>query len=102
MSGKSPHDRAAELIRGTRLKEVSYRKQLADGGRAAVAGSADSLIELARLVDPPARELRRTYEERSRSHCDKLMPDWPQPGLLSPARMNIQTRQILCGLPLDR
>ncbi len=50
-------------MRGTRLKDVAYRKQLAAGGQAAIEGSDDAMIQLARLIDPPAREVRKTYEE---------------------------------------
>jgi len=64
LAGKSPADRAAELVQGTRLKDVAVRKQLADGGLAAIEASSDPMIQLARLVDPPARELRKTYEEK--------------------------------------
>jgi hypothetical protein len=64
LAGRSPQARADELVRGTRLKDVAYRKQLAKGGRSAIDSSKDPMIQLARLVDPPARELRKTYEEK--------------------------------------
>jgi hypothetical protein len=64
LAGKSPQDRAAELAHGTRLYDVAQRKKLADGGKAAVEASKDPMIELARLVDQPAREVRKTYEEK--------------------------------------
>jgi hypothetical protein len=64
LSGKSPQERAAALVRGTKLKDVAFRKQLAEGGLAAVQSSDDPMIALARLVDPAARALRKTYEEK--------------------------------------
>jgi hypothetical protein len=64
LAGRSPQARADELVRGTKLKDVAYRKQLAEGGRAAIESSKDPMIELARLIDPPAREVRKTYEEK--------------------------------------
>jgi hypothetical protein len=64
LAGKSPRDRAAELIRGTKLKDVAVRKQLADGGLKAINDSRDPMIELAKLVDPPARRVRQTYEQQ--------------------------------------
>jgi len=64
LAGRSPQARANELVRGTRLKDVAYRKQLAQGGRSAIEGSQDPMIQLARLVDPPSREVRKTYEEK--------------------------------------
>jgi hypothetical protein len=64
LQGRSPQARAGELVRGTRLKDVGYRKQLAKGGRQAIEVADDAMIQLARLVDPPAREVRKTYEEK--------------------------------------
>ena len=63
LAGKTPEARAAELISGTKLKDVGYRKELAAGGKKAVDASADPLIVLARDVDAEARQLRRRYEE---------------------------------------
>jgi len=64
LAGKSPRDRAAELVRGTKLKDVAVRKQLADGGMKAIDASNDPMIELAKLIDPPARRIRQTYEQQ--------------------------------------
>jgi hypothetical protein len=63
LQGKTPAERAAELVRGTRLKDVNYRKELAAGGRAAIEKSDDAMIQLARTVDPEARALRKRYED---------------------------------------
>jgi len=62
MKGKTPEVRAAELIAGTKLKEVAFRKQLAAGGTRAIEASTDPMIVLARTIDPKARELRKRYE----------------------------------------
>jgi hypothetical protein len=64
LAGKSPHDRAVELVSGSKLKAVALRKQLAEGGQGAIKASTDPLIQLAILVDPQAREVRKTYEEK--------------------------------------
>lgn len=64
MNGKSPGQRAYELVHGTKLKDVAFRKQLCAGGRAAVSSSHDPLIELARMVDPQSRLLRKDYEQK--------------------------------------
>ena len=63
LKGQTPEARAAELISGTRLKDVAYRRELAAGGRKAIDASNDPLIMLARDVDAEARQLRRRYEE---------------------------------------
>ena len=62
LAGKSPTARAAELIKGTKLKDVAVRKQLYEGGAAAVTAAKDPMIELARLVDGPSRAARKIYE----------------------------------------
>jgi hypothetical protein len=64
LAGKSPRDRAAELIRGTTLKDVAVRKRLADGGLKAINDSNDPMIQLAKLIDPEARRIRQTYEQQ--------------------------------------
>ena len=63
LMGRSPNNRAAELIRGTRLTDVAERKKLFEGGKAAIDASQDSLIVLARDMDAVARQLRKQYEE---------------------------------------
>ena len=62
LDAKSPESRAAELIDGTRLKDVAYRKQLVAGGSKAVAESTDPMIVLARSIDEEGRALRKRYE----------------------------------------
>jgi hypothetical protein len=64
LAGKSPTARAAELIKGTKLKDAALRKQLYEGGAAAVKAANDPMIELARLVDGPARAARKVYNEQ--------------------------------------
>lgn len=62
LAGKSPRERAAELINGTKVRDVAFRKQLYAGGASAVAAATDPMIELARLIDAPARALRKEWE----------------------------------------
>ena len=62
LNGKTPEVRAAELIDGTKLKDVAFRKELAAGGSKAIEASTDPMIALARAIDPKARELRARYE----------------------------------------
>ncbi len=64
LAGKSPRQRAGELVAGSQLQKVDLRKQLAEGGAAAVQASQDPLIALARLVDAAARDVRKRYEEQ--------------------------------------
>jgi len=62
LDGKTPEARANELIDGTKLADVEYRKEVAKGGREAIAASTDPMIVVARLVDAKAREARKRYE----------------------------------------
>jgi hypothetical protein len=64
LARRSPRDRAAELVHGTQLRNVAVRKQLADGGMKAIDALNDPMIELAKLIDPPARRVRQTFEQQ--------------------------------------
>jgi hypothetical protein len=63
LAGKSPQDRAAELVSGTKLLDPEARRELAKGGKAAALSSSDPMVALARTVDPYARAARRKFED---------------------------------------
>jgi hypothetical protein len=62
LAGKSPRDRASELVLGTRVKDVAVRKKLYGGGKAALDAAHDPMIELARSIDAESRRLRKLVE----------------------------------------
>ncbi|PTX95653.1 S46 family peptidase [Opitutus sp. ER46] len=62
LAGKSPRERAAELINGTQVRDVAFRRKLYEGGAAAVKAANDPMIEVARLLDSEARTLRKAWE----------------------------------------
>lgn len=73
LAGKAPHERARELITGSKLGQifkgakvvqdgVKLRQELYKGGIKAVEASKDPMIELARLVDVPSRAVRKIME----------------------------------------
>ena len=64
LKGKSPHERAYELVKSTRLKEVQFRHQLYDGGVATVSAAADPMTEFAQAADEAARQARQMMEEQ--------------------------------------
>jgi len=59
----SPDSLAAKLIAGTKLADPAVRKQLWDGGEAAIAASDDPMIRLALAIDEPSRAVRKRYED---------------------------------------
>ena len=63
LKGKTPEARAAELIEGTKLKDVEYRKQVVDAGVRMINSGADPMIELAKDIDKESRAVRKRYEE---------------------------------------
>jgi hypothetical protein len=63
LNGKSPEEAAKELISGTKLEDVALRKQLYEGGQAAIDASTDPLIVLMRNVDPQARAVRKRFDD---------------------------------------
>jgi hypothetical protein len=71
LGGMSPHEAAAQLISGTKLADPAVRKQLVEGGESAVAQSTDSLIVLARKLDPINRANQKWNEDNVESVIDR-------------------------------
>jgi hypothetical protein len=67
LAGKSPEQRAEQLIKSTKVKDVAVRKKLFEGGAKAVAAAEDPMIELARILDADARAVRKILEEQDES-----------------------------------
>jgi hypothetical protein len=67
LDGRTPEQTAAALIDGTKLADPAFRRQLIDGGAAAVAASNDPMIVLARKLDPMHRELIKWSQEKIQS-----------------------------------
>ena len=65
LDGKSPVERAAELIAGTQLGDVDVRRDLASGGNAAIDASSDPMIRLARALEAEYRRLREIRDEQT-------------------------------------
>ena len=63
LDGKAPSELADAWIEGTRLGDVAVRKQLYEGGEAALAASTDPLIVVMREIDPAARAVRKRYDD---------------------------------------
>ena len=61
-AGKSPHARAVELVTGTKLKDVALRRDLYRKDAAALQEAHDPMIDLARMIDGPAREARKIFD----------------------------------------
>ncbi|QRK06402.1 S46 family peptidase [Archangium violaceum] len=61
---ESPASLATRLVKGSKLADLKVREQLSKGGKAAIAASKDPMIQLAALIDPDARAIRKTYEEQ--------------------------------------
>ncbi len=67
LGGKSPEEAMKALLAGTRLMDPAERRKLVEGGQAAVAASTDSLVVLARQLDPLLREMNKWQEENIES-----------------------------------
>lgn len=75
LAGKSPRERAAELVAGTKIDEIPFRQKLIDGGIDAVQASDDPMIKLARLIEPEYRRIRMQsdkLDERERQAYAKI------------------------------
>ena len=98
LSGKSPRERAAELVRGTKLGHRApeagqppvedARKKLSaagkEGGRKGVEAAGDAMVALAALVDAESRSLRKTVESsgeiKRQAHAEIVQAQFAQSG----------------------
>jgi hypothetical protein len=63
LSKESPDSLAARLIAETKIDDSDVRKQLWQGGKAAVDASLDPMIVFARSVDAAARSIRKRFDD---------------------------------------
>jgi hypothetical protein len=84
LGGKAPAIRAAELISGTRVGEVEFRKQLYAMSADEMAKLADPLIALVREMDTDALRVRRLIEQQSeikaQAHAQIAKVRWAKDG----------------------
>jgi hypothetical protein len=64
LNGKTPADAAKDLIAGTKLDDVAVRKQLYEGGEAAIEASSDPLIVAMRAIEPDALAVRKQFDDK--------------------------------------
>ena len=64
LAGKTPEERAKEVIDGTKLDDVAVRKQLYEGGEKAVNASTDPLIVMMREIEPDAAAIHEKDEDQ--------------------------------------
>ncbi len=64
LAGKAPRERASDLVHGTRLGDVEFRRALAKGGQKAIDDSDDPMIRLAKTLDDETRRIRKISEEQ--------------------------------------
>lgn len=67
LDGRSPGEAARALVEGTKLADPAVRKQLLEGGQAAVETSNDTMLVMARRFDPVGRELIKWTEDNVQS-----------------------------------
>ena len=67
LAGKSPEERAKEVIQGTKIEDVAFRKQLYEGGAAAVNASTDPLIVMMREIEPDAAAIHTRDDDEVQS-----------------------------------
>lgn len=75
LAAEAPDALAARLIDGSTLADPAVRLRLWNGGQAAVDASNDPLIELARTLEPEARELRKWHEDSVEAQVESAHED---------------------------
>ena len=62
LEGKSPRERAADLVLNSRVGKVDARRKLFGGGRESIATANDPMIDLALRIDDASRAVRKIIE----------------------------------------
>ena len=62
LAGKSPRDRASDLVQGTKVKEVQARKRLYKEKLESFRNSDDPMVKLVLMIDDEARAVRKLIE----------------------------------------
>ncbi len=73
LAGRPPQEAAQNYVSTSKLKEVAERKRLASSLSAAQA-STDGMIQLARILDKPARLYRQHYEDQVEAALNSAAP----------------------------
>ncbi|MBI1754027.1 MAG: S46 family peptidase [Acidobacteria bacterium] len=63
LGGQTPEAVAKAAVEGTHLEDAALRKQLAEGGKAALEASGDPMLRLAKKLDPFNRAIRKQMED---------------------------------------
>jgi hypothetical protein len=69
--GKESPESLAKTLAASRLGDAAFRKQLWDGGMAAIRASNDPLIRYVLATDPTARAVRKAYEQKVAGPTDR-------------------------------
>jgi hypothetical protein len=102
LQGKSPSERAAELVRNSRwAASWTFAGELFEGGQEAIEAMDDPMIALARQVDAEARAVRAIMEAQD-ERKQQATPGSPKRATRWPARVNILTPRSPCAWPLER
>jgi hypothetical protein len=88
LQGKTPAEVVHAVVSGSKLKDPAVRKALVLGGAATVDQSTDSMIALARRIDPLAREVRKWTEDEVQAPITRAGEK------LAPARFKVYGKTI--------
>ncbi len=64
LNGRSPEQAAREIITNTKVGDVEFRKQLYEGGNAAIESSTDPLVALVRAAETEGKRVNEEYAKK--------------------------------------
>ncbi|HEV3511934.1 MAG TPA: S46 family peptidase [Candidatus Sulfotelmatobacter sp.] len=64
LQGRTPAETGKDLISNTKLDDVAVRKELYEGGQAAIDASKDPMIVAMRAVEPDALAARKEFDDK--------------------------------------